>query len=205
MPCFPISTAHLSQRKRRAWFKEQADLRGKVGGSKGVATAMPVTNAPRWQWKKNAAEHRVAWQSQSDPIEAAKALFPLFVALQKEVASGRETQSLRLVALGTSLCTREALTPHPPLRGSLSSRRGLWGYQRKKRRVPLVLFFLFAFYSRLIWPSGWSGEVLGFCPRISILSASTSSMKIMASLGSNCLPLSSCKMVMASSLLKAFL
>ena len=46
--------------------------------------------APWWQCKKNAAEHRVAWQSQSDPIEAAKALFPLFVALQKEVVPRHE-------------------------------------------------------------------------------------------------------------------
>ena len=60
MPCFPIPTAHLFQRTRRVWFKEQATLRGKMGGSKGVAGSIPVTNAPRRQWKKNAAKHRAA-------------------------------------------------------------------------------------------------------------------------------------------------
>ena len=109
MPCFPIPTAHLFQRKRRVWFKEQATLRSKVGGSKGVATAIPVTDAPRRQSNKTAAKHRVAKHNvRRDLVMSREGAFSSFCRLTKRGrAEARNTIPPPL--RGTSLCTREAL------------------------------------------------------------------------------------------------
>ena len=121
MPCFPIPTAHLFQRKRRVWFKEQAALRGKLGGRSSaqavylsqrrfaallthsaapplptrnaslvscgnpiVAASIPVTNATRRQWKKNAAKHRVAKHNvRRDLVMSREGAFSSFCRLTK--------------------------------------------------------------------------------------------------------------------------